>query len=117
MKLTAAFGNFANAPKNHHPSVTFLCVSVNDKLQCGLSVSGSVHTPVFRKEGVMSLLNGAFYRTRWRGAEHLHLTTVKQIQFPKRCSFQNTRKYTWCSFWKIQDTQCSLGILQHVQSL
>ena len=47
MKLTAAFGNSANAPKNHHPSVSFLYVSVNDKLQWGLSVSGSVHTPVF----------------------------------------------------------------------
>jgi hypothetical protein len=52
MKLTAAFGYFANASKKHHPSVAFLYISVNDKLQYELSVSGSVHTPVFRKESV-----------------------------------------------------------------
>jgi hypothetical protein len=53
--------------------------------------------PSLPKRNRMSLLNGAFYRTRWTSAEHLHRTTVKQIQFPKRCSFQNTREKTGCS--------------------
>jgi hypothetical protein len=39
LQLTAAFGKFANAPENHHPSVSFLYVSVNEKLQCELFVS------------------------------------------------------------------------------